>query len=226
MLEHKWQHFFKPEVRSRGLDYFKNSKVIFSMPSDTEVLAYIKGSISTKVSFKSISVQSPLLTVDCTCSAAKKGQFCRHIWATLLMAESKRPKFIDSKTEIEMKTPVSEPVKKSILSDTQLAAKEAFKEKQADYRKVQYQKQKQQVLLHKQNKISKTNKNHSAEVQAALDYFSENGFALQIPLDVEALQLAKKKLSRVFHPDKGGKHKEILELNKNFDRLIKYINKI
>jgi hypothetical protein len=225
LSEPKWEAYFKPEARSSGLTYFENDKVYFSMPSDTEVLAYIKGAGSYKITIKTESMQSQLLTADCNCTAAKKGQFCKHIWATLLMTESKRPEFLEDKTELQMKTPASEPKGRSILSETQLAAKENFKAKQADYRKVQYQKQKQRLLLQKQskNKNSKNQPNFPNDVSQALNYFSENGFPMETSLSAENIQLAKKKLSRVFHPDKGGKHTEILELNKNFDILMRFI---
>ena len=63
------------------------------------------------------------------------------------------------------------------------------------------------------------------DVEMALAYYSQNGFDFKETLDEESLSLARKKLSRIFHPDVGGSHQESLELNNNFDILLKYINK-
>ena len=53
----------------------------------------------------------------------------------------------------------------------------------------------------------------------ALKYFSENGFPLGYPADQDELIKAKRILSNVFHPDKGGAHEEMLELIRNFKLL-------
>ena len=59
-------------------------------------------------------------------------------------------------------------------------------------------------------------------VEDALKYFSDNGFELRGSMNAESINLAKKKLSRVFHPDVGGSHAEILELNKFTETLLKF----
>ena len=46
---------------------------------------------------------------------------------------------------------------------------------------------------------------------------------MQAPWDEEALKNAKKKLSRVFHPDIGGSHQESVDLNVNYDILIRFM---
>ena len=74
-------------------------------------------------------------------------------------------------------------------------------------------------------------KNNQAEVElpnavkSALAYFNLNGFVLEESLDEDSINLARKKLSRVFHPDVGGTHAEILELNNNFDILFAFLKK-
>ena len=40
----------------------------------------------------------------------------------------------------------------------------------------------------------------------------------------EILKTAKKQLSRVFHPDKGGSHEEMVTLNANFDVLMEFLD--
>lgn len=216
-----WEHFFKPEVRSSGRRYFTDGNVSVSQPSDTEIQAYIRVSPPLKVSLRSPSMASPLIVADCTCSAAKKGQLCKHIWATLLAVEEKRPDFFEDKSELEKEAKQS--FSKQTPPKTQTA--EAYKAKQNEYRKQQYQKQKQRLKDLKQSqKKGKTQASALPEnVVAALAFFSDNGFPLENPPQMESIQMAKKKLSRIFHPDIGGTHKEFLELNKNTAVLLEFI---
>jgi len=236
-----WEHFFKPEARSSGRRFFAEGNVSVSQPSDTEIQAYIKGSSPIKVNLKSPSMESALITADCTCPASKKGQLCKHIWATLLTVEDKRPDFFDGKQEIEKKSvaqdeeapsnqkfskPFAKPPPKP-LTEAQIESKEAYKAKQNDYRKQQYQKQKQRLKDMKQDKKKSKNTTPAPalpeDVEIAMAYFSENGFPLENPPRVETIQLAKKKLSRIFHPDIGGSHDEILELNKHCEAIFDFI---
>ncbi len=235
----EWEHYFKPEVRSSGRRYFTAGNVSVSQPSDTEILAYIRGSSSFKVSFKSPSMQSKLITVDCNCPPSKRGQLCKHIWATLLSVKDKKPDFLDGKEEIKKKADhepaeansFQKPTKplpnlqQRPMSDSQVKSKTSFKAKQNDYRKQQYQKQKQRLKDRKQaNKKTVSQGPVIPEnVQAALVFFSENGFPMDNPPKAEAIQTAKKKLARIFHPDIGGSHAEILELNKNSEALLEFI---
>lgn len=212
-----WQHFFKPEVRSSGRAFVTKGKVSVSQLSDTEIQGYVRASTSFKVVFKSPSVASKAVLVDCTCPPFKKGQFCKHIWAALLVIEDKFPDFLESKTEILKKEHDEE-------SDQ---VQSAYKLKQASYRKEQYQKQyqKQKERLKEIKKSKKNipeNPEFSAPIEKALKFFLENGFPLRESLNEVAIGTAKKKLARVFHPDIGGSHDEILELNKHSDVLIKF----
>ena len=61
------------------------------------------------------------------------------------------------------------------------------------------------------------------DVQAAISYFTDNGFELSEPLDSKDLDTARRTLARVFHPDKGGTHQEILILNENHDVIADYL---
>ena len=83
----KIEHYFKPEVRRQGETLFKKGQVNLSQPSDTQVQAFIRTSTPAKVSFRTDTIADPLLRVDCNCSSGKKGQLCKHIWATLSVAE-------------------------------------------------------------------------------------------------------------------------------------------
>ncbi len=248
MAIERWEHFFKPENRSSGRRYQTEGKISISQPSDTEIQAFIKTSPPLKVSLKTSSIDSPLVIADCGCSAAKKGQLCKHIWATLLAVEDKRPDFLEEKTEIEKKSSVTEgsaadrttslggakpafakpaarALPKKPPTEAQLQSQAAYKAKQNDYRKQQYQKQKERLKAKKQSeKPSKfPAPSLPEEVEKACEFFSENGFPMENPPNLESVQLAKKKLARIFHPDIGGSHDEIIELNKNTKILLDFI---
>lgn len=222
-----WEHFFKPETRSSGRSLFSQGKVSIQQPSDIEVVAYVRVSPPLKVSLKTESMASDTLLVDCNCPAGKKGLLCKHIWAGLLATEQKNPDFFESKTEIQKKEALSKPeaqakpTEKSQAYETKQAE---YKEKQANYRKEQYQKQKQRLKDIKQNKNSTPEKiAFPREIEKALSFFSQNGIELRDSLNKELVGSAKKKLARIFHPDLGGSHDEILELNKYADVLIEFI---
>ncbi|MFZ3231682.1 MAG: SWIM zinc finger family protein [Pseudobdellovibrio sp.] len=226
MSVQSWEHFFKPEVRNSGLAFVKKGSVSVSQLSDTEIQSYIRASTSFKVVFKSSSIESPIVTADCTCPLFKKGQFCKHIWAALLIIEEKKPDFLFSKTDLEKRTEANfEPSEKSQSQKTN-DSQTAFKAKQNDYRKEQYQKQKQRV---KDQKTKAKNKNQNPTdlfplpIEEALKYFADNGFSLRDNLTKETVSYAMKKLARVFHPDVGGSHEEILELNRYADLLTKFL---
>jgi hypothetical protein len=218
MSVNNWEHFFKSEVRASGRAFVTKGKVSLSQPSDTEIQSYVRASTSLKVSFKSDSVDSNTVKVDCTCSQSKKGQFCKHIWAALLLIEEKRPDFLESKTELQ---------KSFELTHETLAhaeSKTAYKLKQADYQKQQYQKQKQRLKNQKQlKKKAPATPEFPPTVELALKFFLDNGFPLRESLTKESVGIATRKLARVFHPDIGGSHSEILELNNFADILTKFL---
>lgn len=218
-----WEHYFKPVVRNSGRALTRQKKISFSQPSDTEISVFISVSSGFKVIFKTKSVESAQLLVDCNCPAGKKGLFCKHIWAGLLVIQEKSPDFFESKIEIERNpsptTAINEPKSPNRGADRE-ATMAAIKEKQSAYRKQEYQKQKERLKA-----FAKAKKNpFPADVQSALKYFSKNGFELADSLSKESLTAAKKSLARIFHPDLGGSHDEILELNKFCDILNEYIS--
>lgn len=221
-----WEHFFKSSIRASGRILFAQGKVSIVQPSDTEVVAYIRTSPPLKVVFKTNSISSPRLIVDCNCPAGKKDQLCKHIWASLLATEQIMPDFFISKTEIEKKE--SLPIKKSATATAKSQGwaerQAALKELQKSYRRKQYKKDKQRIKELKQNKKSSPKDlTFPIEVEKALIYFSQNGFELRENLKKEFVSIAMKKLARVFHPDLGGSHHESLELNKSHDILMAFI---
>lgn len=211
MSVQKWSHFFKPEVCKQGKAYFEDGDVFLKVAGDTHIQSYVK---NLKVFFTADSIASPSFNVDCSCSAAEKGQLCKHIWATLLAVEKQHPDFLDSKSEVNKVRRESEASQK----------KEQMKAKQSDYRKVQYQKQKlkAQKLKLARKDMESSGPNYPEYIQNALTYFSENGFTLSTPIDPEELANARKTLARVFHPDKGGSHDEALQLNENYEILLEW----
>lgn len=226
-----WEHFFKPEVRSSGRTLFSQGKTSVAQPSDTEVIVFIRVSSPLKVVLKTKSVSSNTLAVNCNCPAGKKGLYCKHIWAALLATEQKNPDFFELKTEIQKteaaaKISTAEKPKPTAQSQAREAAQEAYKEKQTLYRKIQYQKQKLRLNQYKKLKSERTEEVvFPREVEKALQYFSQNGFELRDSLSSEVVGTAKKKLARIFHPDLGGSHDEILELNKYSDILTNFADR-
>ncbi|UYL07644.1 hypothetical protein B9G69_011360 [Bdellovibrio sp. SKB1291214] len=219
-VEKLYEHFFKPEVRKQGREDFAAGLAVLSVAGDARIEGYVKASKPVKVLFVAESIASTSFTVDCMCSSAAKGTFCKHIWAILLQTEKKHPDFLDSKTNLE----------KGSLCEV---VESPFKAKQAEFKKLQYQKQKERAKAQRQeikNRAkgisSKTAKGttFSQDVNAAFEFFSVNGFPMENALDEESLKNAKKVLSRVFHPDKGGTHDESVLLNQHYQILMDYLN--
>lgn len=229
-----WEHFFKPEVRNSGRAFVSKGQVALMRPSDTQAQAYIRTSSSFKVMFQSSSIDSPTLTASCTCPQAKKGQFCKHMWAALVVIEEKNPDFFSCKTDLQTQTNEADFSNKKLDVKNEVAPKvsqawadsqAAYKLKQAERRKQQYQLQKERAQKFKKARSSKTQvaSDFPQEVEDALRYFSENGFQLKESLDADSIGLARKKLARVFHPDHGGSHDEIVQLNNFTEILLRFL---
>jgi hypothetical protein len=217
----KWEDFFKPETRRSGQTLYDKDAVFISNSSDTQVQAFVRTSTPARVSFTSPSISAETFYVDCNC---KKDQLCKHIWACLIAVDEKCPDFLESKRSLERLERIAPAAGSAAPSQakTEATAKakeraQQFKEKQAEYRKLQYQLQKEKL------KKTKLEKKHAPappayppDVEKALRFFSENGFDFNKTLDEDELSNARKKLSRIFHPDKGGSHEEALLLNENY----------
>lgn len=225
--------FFNSSARSAGARLFKEGKVSFSKPSATEVVSYVKPNY--KVSLKLDSAGSHNVNAACNCGPGQKGQLCKHIWAAFVAVTEKSDDFLDS--VVEVSAHVGGPRASAPKSEAQILSNEIYKLKQENfklkqnaYRKEQYQKQKERAKEFKNKKKSRHEPAETASypsfIQSALTYFSENGFTFEDPLNESAVLLARKKLSRIFHPDVGGSHDEILQLNKNSEVLLKFIGKL
>ncbi len=77
---------FNPRIRDRGLAYFRSGAVEILEHSDFHVVAQVKGTLKYFVQLK-LSLNS--LDVACTCPYFEDGEDCKHIWATMLAADSK-----------------------------------------------------------------------------------------------------------------------------------------
>ncbi len=221
-IEALFGNLFKPEVKSSGRKLIAQEKVSLSAQSDTDIQAYVRVAPPFKVTLTSENIASPSFTADCTCPAAKKNRFCKHIWATLLCAEESCPDFLSNKREINKAEATF-----SEENQSKPTYQAAAKERASEYRKEQYQKSK----LRTQEKKNSQKKRESAtslksftpEIEDALAYFLLNGFPMPEGPTLEIITEAKRTLSRVFHPDKGGSHEESVELNRNCEVLLGFL---
>lgn len=237
MIE-KFSHFFKPEVQNAADDLISAGAVYLKIGSDTQIDASIKSSTPVQVSFRSSSIESADFSVDCSCKASKKGQLCKHIWATLIVATKKSPDFFEEKSLINKVDLFAAATAAKVAKQSPEAAQRQidFQQKQADYRKQAYQKQKARAKEMKSARDDSKTRSGGGQAakpskfavaipddaKPALAYFEANGFSFTLPIDEVALSSAKRVLSRVFHPDKGGSQDEMLELLKNAAILMKH----
>jgi len=85
-LKSRFAPQFNPKIRDRGLAYFRGGAVKILEYSDLHVLAQVKG---TQNYFVELRLTSHSLNVACTCPYFYDGEDCKHIWATMLAADSK-----------------------------------------------------------------------------------------------------------------------------------------
>ncbi len=214
MAIHHIEDFFKPEVRKRGADEFAKDWAVLAHSSDTQITAYVQR--KSKVSLASLDIASASLTAQCSCPQSAKKQLCRHIWAVLMAVDLKSPDFLECKTTIE------------ILATAAPTRNQDHKARQSEFRKEQYQKMKQKMKDRKQKAkeaaepIEKVD--YPAPVESALGFFADQGYPVESSLNEETLRRVWKKLSVIFHPDRGGTHQEAVILNENFETLRKFLN--
>lgn len=213
--------FFKPEVRHRGEAEFFAGRVLLSQVSETSVQGYVQRKF--KIALATDDIASEALTAKCSCPQSAK-ILCRHIWSVLLALDAQGADFLSMKTVIVQSSTAT---KTKTKSSAALERDAAYKEKQSEYRRMQYQKVK---LLHKNRKLKaelaaapQVRPNYPEAVWAALEFFSENGFPMAHSLNDENLNVSWKKLAAIFHPDKGGSHDEAVLLNENFLVLRKFL---
>lgn len=202
--------FFKNETQHSGQVLFDKGSVFLSQTSDTYTQGNIKSTSTLKVSLSATSMDSPDIVSTCSCSSKS---LCKHIWALLISTNKSYPDFLINKNFIKRdQNPISQ-------ERVNLLAKQ--KERQSDYRKLQYQKQK---LRAAKIKKSHTEVKHPSTVALSLKYFEENGFTFDDAPTTQEIANIRKKLARVFHPDVGGSHQETIELNQHCEVLIRYFH--
>jgi hypothetical protein len=215
-VEETFGNLFKPEMKSSGRKLVGQDKVSLSSQSDTFIQAYVRVAPPFKVTFTAEDVASTSFMAECSCPVAKKSRFCKHVWAVLLVVEEKVPDFLIGKTDINKIDANAEPE-----PSAKATYQEAAKQRASDYRKDQYQKQKTRAKDQKRERkgleSAVSSSSYTPEVEAALAYFLLNGFPMPAGPSREILSEAKRTLSRVFHPDKGGSHEESVELNRNVE---------
>jgi len=206
--------FFGQQERRKGEDLADKGLVSISGSSDTGVNAFVKDSSGARVNLTADEVAAPALTAKCSCPQARKGDLCKHVWAVLLKLEQTGSDFLEGKVEVLTQEQAS-----STADVARQAKAEEFKAQQ----KQKLKDRNKEIREQKKRDKRGPQFSYPAMVQESLDYFSAQGFPLDV-LDMTSLQNARKLLSRVFHPDKGGTHDEILELNLHYDRLEAYLN--
>ena len=127
----KWLPYFKSEARTSGTELFRKGAVVLSSASDTAIQIYVKGSTPCKISLQSESIESSVFFGACTCPLYQKGNFCKHLWAALLLVQGAKSDFLVNKTDLQRKE----------IPDRN----SDFKNKQNEYRKQQYEKQKRRL---------------------------------------------------------------------------------
>src|SRR5688572_13832571 len=85
-LKSRFASQFNPRIRDRGLAYFRSGTVKILEHSDTYVRAQVEGTLDY---FVQLSLTSNSLDVACTCRYFAGGEDCKHIWATILAADTK-----------------------------------------------------------------------------------------------------------------------------------------
>lgn len=218
-MESVFESYFKPETRSSGAKLISEEKVSLSGGSEKGVTAFVRATPPVRVGLSAEGITNPTIHVDCNCSSGKKGQFCKHSWAVILLAADRYPDFFNEKTTLEIRAPVS---------DERSAKKEEYREnakaKASEYRKAAYQRAKTFAKERKTGKSPTPSAPvYPAEVETAFSYFQLNGFPLEDDLSEEAVGKAKRQLSRIFHPDRGGSHEEVTELNHHCEMVVRFI---
>jgi hypothetical protein len=226
-VEETFGNYFKPEMKSSGRKLLSFEKISISSQSDTFIQAYVRVAPPFKVTLTAQDIASTNFLAECNCPVAKKSRFCKHVWATLLAVEEKCADFLENKTEINKSESASFGVHAEPAATAKVSYSETAKARASVYRKDQYQKQKARVKDKKRERqgleSAQSSSAYTPDVEAALAYFALNGFPMPAGPSREILSEAKRTLSRVFHPDKGGAHEEVVELNAQCEILIHFL---
>jgi len=86
-LKGRLSQVFAARIRDRGFAYFRSNRVEILEHSESHVDARVKGSEGYLVRLK---LGRASLDVACTCLYFEKGEACKHVWATMLAADSRQ----------------------------------------------------------------------------------------------------------------------------------------
>ena len=86
-LKGKFSREFAGRIRDRGFAYFRSNAVGIIEHSESHVVAKVEGGRTYLVS---LTLGRVSLDVACTCPYFERGEECKHIWATILEADSRR----------------------------------------------------------------------------------------------------------------------------------------
>ena len=78
---------FAGRIRDRGFAYFRTNAVEILEHSESHVDARVKG---TEIYLVRLTLGRVSLDVACTCPYFEGGEECKHIWATMLTADSRQ----------------------------------------------------------------------------------------------------------------------------------------
>jgi SNF2-related domain/Helicase conserved C-terminal domain/SWIM zinc finger len=92
---------FAGRIRDRGVAYFRSNAVEILEHSKTHVDARVKGSKGYLVR---LTLGRVSLDVACTCPYFEKGEDCKHVWATMLAADSRQYLTdVDARTRLNLR---------------------------------------------------------------------------------------------------------------------------
>src|SRR5215216_6070161 len=84
-LKSRFAPQFNPKIRDRGLAYFRSGAVKILKHSKSYVLAQVQGTLQY---FVELRLHLNSFDVACTCAYFANGDDCKHVWATMLAADS------------------------------------------------------------------------------------------------------------------------------------------
>lgn len=91
MISHRLSHTFSSSTRSKGRTYFEQGHVRLVHRDSTTLTLAVKGSerrpYNVYLNFESVA-KDEFVEVSCTCPLFRGGDLCKHVWASILHADS------------------------------------------------------------------------------------------------------------------------------------------
>ena len=86
MINQNWTKLFRPEIISRGFDYWRDERVDINDKNDSCIKAVVHGTSDYDVVIK-LNSDGIIDNMSCTCPYAEDGKFCKHMAALLFQIE-------------------------------------------------------------------------------------------------------------------------------------------